>query len=97
LSTLMCEALKELRGYGESLVLASQSPSELASTVLRTCGAVLSFALQEGEDRERVREALGLLQAQAASLSSLVPGAASASLQGRTPYEVRLPLHPMFP
>ena len=93
----VAEALKELRGYGESLILADQSPSELDPAVLRTCKALICFALQEGNDRARAREALGLTAGQAGYLSSLEQGCAIVTLEGRTPYEVHFKMHPNFP
>jgi DNA helicase HerA-like ATPase len=96
LSEQMAKNLMELRGYGESFVLASQSPSELSPTVLRTAGVLVCMGIQEGTDRERVQRAMGLSDSQTGALSSLDKGEAIVSIQGRPPYHTKIPLMPMF-
>jgi hypothetical protein len=92
----MCKSLMELRGYGESFVLASQSPSGLSPTVLRAAGLIVCMAIQEGGDRTRVQQALGLSLNQTGALSALSQGEAIIAIEGRIPYQTRFPLMEMF-
>jgi hypothetical protein len=96
LSDNVAASLKELRGYGESFCLVSQSPSEVNPVALRTCTVIISHAIQEGQDRARLRKAMALTEVQSTALSSLRKGEAVVCVQGRSPYQIQFPLHPLF-
>jgi DNA helicase HerA-like ATPase len=90
LANVVCDGIRELRAYGESMIVADQSPSEVAPALLRNCGAVICHAVQEGNDRSRIRDLLGLDDAQTEALSSLRRQEAVVCVQGEAPYLARI-------
>jgi len=86
-------ALAEIRAYGESILIAEQSPSKLAPDAIRNTNLKLAHMLMDSGDRETIAGAMIMDEEQRNYLGKLQVGQAALFMTG---YEkasfVRIPL-----
>jgi DNA helicase HerA-like ATPase len=71
---LLADALAEMRGYGEGIVVADQAPAELSPAVLRNTNIKIAHRLLYRQDCDAMGDAMGLDEAQKKQLRSLDSG-----------------------
>lgn len=71
---MLTDALAELRSYGQAILIADQSPAELAPAVLRNTNTKIAHALKYEADCRAMGDAMGLDDEQCSHLRRLAPG-----------------------
>ena len=74
---MVTNAIAEMRTYGESFVIADQSPALLDSSVIRNTNTKVVFKLPELSDRQTAGNAMSLTQEQIMEFSRLECGVAA--------------------
>ena len=79
---MIASAIAEMRTYGESFIIADQSPALLDRSVIRNTNTKIVFALPDFEDREVAVTSFCLTDAQAGELTKLPTGIATVFQKG---------------
>lgn len=79
---MIASAIAEMRTYGESFVIADQSPALLDRSVIRNTNTKIVFALPDYEDREIAAASFHLADSQTGELSKLPTGIAAVFQKG---------------
>jgi hypothetical protein len=79
---MIASAIAEMRTFGESFVIADQSPSMLDRSVIRNTNTKIIFALPDSEDRNIAASSFFLSEAQTGELSKLSTGIAAVYQKG---------------
>lgn len=79
---MIASAIAEMRTYGESFVIADQSPALLDRSVIRNTNTKIVFALPDYEDREIAATSFHLTDPQTGELSKLLTGIAAVFQKG---------------
>lgn len=75
-------ALAEIRAYGESILIAEQSPSKLAPDAIRNTNLKLAHMLMDGQDRDTISQAMIMDEEQKNYLGKLQVGQAALFMTG---------------
>ena len=81
---MISNAIAEMRTYGESFIIADQSPSVLDLSVIRNTHTKVFFMLPDKNDREISGDSLTLSEPQKRELARLSPGVAAVYQNGWT-------------
>lgn len=79
---MIASAIAEMRTYGESFIIADQSPALLDRSVIRNTNTKIVFSLPDFEDREIAASSFNLSDAQTGELSKLSTGIAAVFQKG---------------
>lgn len=79
---MIASAIAEMRTYGESFIIADQSPAMLDRSVIRNTNTKVVFALPDIEDRNIAAASFFLSDAQSGELSKLSTGIAAVYQKG---------------
>ena len=95
--SVLDKLFREIREYGEALVVVDQMPSSLLDAVLANLATQVSFTLQLDQDVQRMGDAMLLKQSERYCLGRLPVGVALVKLQNRwhAPFLVHVPLSPV--
>jgi hypothetical protein len=85
---VFCDAIAELRSYGEGFILSTQSPSDLAQAALRNTATRIVHRLEQAADRNAVLDDLDASQLDRESAARLQKGEAIARWPGRDEAEL---------
>lgn len=91
--TIMETSLRQIREFGESVIVIDQEPSKLSNSIKANTYTKITFNLGNGKDILEISNCMGLDKEEAGYLDLLEVGHAIVSLRGR----VFAPLYVMFP
>ena len=91
--TIMETCLRQIREFGEAVVVIDQEPSKLSGSIKANTYTKIAFTLGNGADIEDITRCMRLTSDEANSLKLLSVGEAVVTLNGRT----HRPLHVCFP
>lgn len=88
-----CNLLAEIRSYGQGILVADQSPTKLASDILKNTNLKIVHRIVMEEDRQAVGKSMNMDESQIQYLSALQRGVAAIYSEGDIrPKLVKLPL-----
>jgi hypothetical protein len=91
--TIMETILRQIREFGESVIVIDQEPSKLSDSIKANTYCKITFNLGNGKDIEDITTCMQLTEEQKEYIGMLPVGQGIASLSGR----VLVPLHLSFP
>jgi len=84
--------LRQIREFGEAVIVIDQEPSKLSNSIKANTYAKITFALGNGVDIRDMATCMHLTEEEEAAIDLLITGHAVVSLKGR----VQTPLHVRF-
>jgi len=91
--TIMETSLRQIREFGEAVIVIDQEPSKLSNSIKANTYCKITFALGNGKDVEDIARCMGLTPEEGRYLQLLEVGQSVVCLKGR----VFVPLHVAFP
>ncbi len=88
----LCNMLKEVRAYGECILIADQIPTKLAPDAIKNTNLKIIHKLISGDDREEIAQSIGLSEIQKKFLINIPVGNAVVFFEDLdAPYMVLIP------
>lgn len=91
--TIMETCLRQVREYGEAIIVIDQEPSKLSDSIKANTNTKITFNLGNGKDIEDISRCMGLNEEEREYIKLLNVGSGIVSLRSRT----AKPLHVKFP
>ncbi len=91
--TIMETCLRQIREFGEAVIVIDQEPSKLSHSIKANTYTKITFNLGNGKDVQDIAQCMNLTKEESDYIDLLDTGKAIISLKGR----VKVPLHVQFP
>lgn len=91
--TIMETCLRQIREFGESVIIIDQEPSKLSNSIKANTYCKITFNLGNGKDIQNISECMSLTKEESDCIDLLEVGHGIVSMKGR----VNVPLHVVFP
>jgi len=91
--TIIETSLRQIREFGEAVIVIDQEPSKLSNSIKANTYCKITFNLGNGDDMKDIASCIALTEEESGYIDLLDVGHAIVSLKGR----IHVPLHVVFP